>query len=214
MVSRVLRSRQAARTAYDRLSPVYSTLTASEAPLRRKALSMLRAQTGERVLEIGFGPGESLLALARVGATAWGIDLSLGMARAASARLCKAGFRGQACLCTGDAARLPYAPGAFDAVFMTFTLELFDTPEIPAVLGECRRVLALGGRLCTAAMALPARPNAMVRVYEWFHRTFPAWADCRPIPLRACLEEAGFDIREEWHGSTLGLPVAVVNSKR
>ncbi|MBE0699377.1 MAG: class I SAM-dependent methyltransferase, partial [Anaerolineaceae bacterium] len=159
------------------------------------------------VLEIGYGPGESLDGLARSGARAWGLDLSPGMARVAFRRLERAGFVRQVGVQVGDAAWLPYPAGCFDGVMLAFTLELFDTPEIALVLAEVRRVLRSDGRLCVAALALTEQPNAMVRAYEWFHQRFPAWADCRPIPLGRMAEEAGFHASESWRGSMWGLAV-------
>jgi ubiquinone/menaquinone biosynthesis C-methylase UbiE len=211
--SRVLRSKEEARAAYDRLSRFYSLLAASEAPLRKRALDMLAAQRGERLLEIGCGPGETLEGLARAGARTWGIDLSPGMARAALRRLAQAGLGGQVGVQVGDALRLPYPARCFDGVLMAFTLELFDTPEIPLALAEVRRVLRPGGRLCVAAMALAERPNGMVGAYEWFHARFPAWVDCRPIPLRRMMVEAGYHPAESWQGSTWGLPVEICVGK-
>ena len=207
-LSRVLRSKKEARSVYDRLGRVYSTIAATERPIRTKAIAMLAVVPGERVLEIGFGPGDALKALARDGVRVTGIDLSFVMAQVAAAKLRRVTHEGQIGLNLGDATWLPYPTCCFDAIFMSFTLELFDTPEIPLVLAECRRVLRSRGRLCTAAMSLPLHPGLMVRVYDWLHRAFPVWADCRPIPLQAFMEHAGFGLEEVWSGSLWGLPVA------
>ncbi|NIW20030.1 2-heptaprenyl-1,4-naphthoquinone methyltransferase, partial [candidate division KSB1 bacterium] len=76
---------------------------------------------------------------------------------------------------------------------MSFTLELFDTPEIPMVLGQCYDALRMGGRL--ALVALIKKPGAAVKIYEWFHEKMPVAVDCRPIYAQADLTAVGFDIR-------------------
>lgn len=162
------------------------------------------------MLEIGFGVGSSLRSLAfKVGASglACGIDLSPGMARQAQVALRRTGLADRVSLQLGDAAALPYPSGCFDALFMAFTLELFDAPEIPLVLAECRRVLKLPGRLCVVSLARPDPPGRAVRIYEWFHRRFPVLVDCRPIPVADYLRQAGFTIHHAHTGSMWGLPV-------
>jgi demethylmenaquinone methyltransferase/2-methoxy-6-polyprenyl-1,4-benzoquinol methylase len=211
---RVLRSKDEARDEYNRASKHYdATEGGFEDKTRSTGLSFLAVEPGERVLEIGFGTGKSLETLARaVGETGRvsGIDLSPGMHAVATKRLQSAGLLDRVDLRTGDATTLPYEDAEFDAVFMSFTLDLIDTPEMPVLLGACWRVLKPGGRLCTVSLSR-RNPNSMiVRAYEWFHDRFPKRIDCRPILAVEALGAAGFTIAKVERSSIWGVPVDIV----
>lgn len=197
-VLRVLQSKEETRAFYDKIARVYDLLAEhSEKPVRQAGLRMLAAAPGEKVLEIGFGTGHCLVALARaVGPTGkvFGTDLSEQMVARARARLEKKGLADRVELSPGDATCLPYDPDSLDAVFMSFVLELFDTPEIPVVLGECQRVLKPGGRLVVIGMSRLQPDGVLTEVFEWTHRHFPNLLDCRPILVRQAMEDAGFRI--------------------
>lgn len=191
-ISRVRRTREEARAGYDRLSRWYDLLEGGwEAPAWRQGLELLGVRPGERVLEIGCGTGSALRELGGQ-ASAVGMDLSGGMLAQARARLEKT--ESPAALLQGDALRLPFRTGVFDAVFAAFTLELIDTPEIPCILAEVRRVLRAGGRLGVVALSKLGGWRLMQRLYEWSHDRFPDAVDCRPIFVRQALEEVGFYI--------------------
>ncbi len=200
--------------AYDRMSHIYDLLTdTSETPLMHAGLEMLAVRKGEKVLEIGCGTGKALVELsAQVGGTGWvhGIDLSPGMLRQAYARLEKAGVMHKVTVLEGDGAYLPYQSASFSAVFLSFTVELFDTNEIPLVLEECRRVLIPNGRLGVVSMLKTAQPNWVVRLYEWFHTHLQIYMDCRPIDGHTLLQMAGFRIDKMQVGNMWGLPVEMV----
>ena len=214
-VSRVNRSKESARRSYNRLSRWYDLIAGStEKKFRDGGLQKLFALPGERILEIGFGTGHCLVALANsVGPTGRviGLDLSEGMLAIARERLQQAGLNDRVDLHLGDAARLDFLEtGSLNGVFMSFTLELFDNPEIPHVLQECQRVLKTGGRLAVVAMTKSNPPGTAVRIYEWFHEHMPDYADCRPIFARQALEQAGFIIQDVSVSSMWGLPVEIV----
>jgi ubiquinone/menaquinone biosynthesis C-methylase UbiE len=212
-ISRVRRSKREAQNTYDRLSTVYDLLAEpSEREYREIGLKKLELQTGESALEIGPGTGGALVAMApSVGASghAWGIDLSMGMCRRAQSRLASTGLGERAALCQRDALHLPFRASSFEALFCSFTLELFDTPQIPRVLGECRRVLKGEGRICVVALS-KVRGTWMTGLYEWMHDRFPAYLDCRPIYLQTALEEADFQSLDAAEETMWGLGVEVV----
>ena len=79
---------------------------------------------------------------------------------------------------------------------MSFALELFDTPAIPKVLAECRRVLQRGGRIVVVALSKEGPPGLALEAFQWTHQHFPNLLDCRPIYARRALDDAGFSIAE------------------
>ena len=107
---RVTRSKEAARASYNRMSKWYDLIAgSSEKKYREVGLQKLKAREGERILEIGFGTGHCLLALARsVGPAGrvYGIDISEGMLEIARSRVRDLSERVK--LRRGDGAELPY----------------------------------------------------------------------------------------------------------
>lgn len=217
-VSRVFRTRAEAKASYDRMSSWYDLLAGiPEKRIKEKGINDLNVINGEKVLEIGFGTGECILALAhKVGihGKVYGIDLSEGMHSAAISKVEKAGLSGRVELACGDALDLPYGDNSMEAIFTSFTLELFDTPEIPVVLRQCKRVLCPGGRLCVVSMAKREQDSPVVALYEWAHAKFPRSVDCRPIYAQKSLEEAGFRIETVTEMQMFGLPVEILLSKK
>lgn len=196
--------------SYDRLSRWYDLLAGHwEEGVKRQALSLLEARPGERVLDVGCGTGREVAALASKGGSIWGVDLSAGMLRAASARLCRLGVRDRVVLLRADALRLPVRRASFDASLLCFSLELFPDVLLRAVLGEVHRALRPEGRLCVVSLSLAGGASLMRRLYQWGHERFPALLDCRPIHAQAEVRQAGFAVWANRLTSVGGLPVEI-----
>ena len=210
----VSRTKEEAKQSYDRISKYYDYLTgAFERKYAEMALTRLGIQEGETVLEIGFGTGHRLKRIVEsIGKTGrvHGIDISSGMMEISRKRLKKAGLADRAELHCGDAASLPFDDNTFDAVFVSFTLELFDTPEIPKVLEQIKRVLKPGGRLGVVSMSKENGESTFLRLYEWIHNKWPRYVDCRPIYVEQSLIDAGYQIESKEKVRLLRLPGEIV----
>ena len=210
----VSRSKEEAKRSYDRISKYYDYLAGVfERKYAVLPLKLLSIREGETVLEIGFGTGHCLKRIAEIiGHTGkvYGIDISSGMMEITRRRLEKAGLIDKVALYCGDAASLPFDDNTFDAVFMSFSLELFDTPEIPTVLEEVKRVLKPKGRLGVISMSKEIGDSLLLRLYEWVHRKWPKYVDCRPIYLEQSVKDARFEIEKSQKVELFGLPGEIV----
>ena len=196
-ILRVKADKTAIKNMYAKFSKVFGLIEKSEKSLRKRGLEMLRLKKGEKVLEIGFGTGTTLVKIAKyVGfeGEIHGIDLTPEMVAIAKELFSKNKVR-NARIIEGDARDLPYEKRYFDAVYIASTLELFDTPDIPLVLKEIRRVLKSRGRLCVISIPKEEREDTTgLKLYEWFHTKFPKYASCRPIYVENSITEAGFKV--------------------
>ncbi|MFH0768655.1 MAG: methyltransferase domain-containing protein [Chloroflexota bacterium] len=210
----VPRTKEEAMRSYDRISRYYDCLTgAFERKYAEMALERLSVLEGETVLEIGFGTGHCLKRIAGsvgIQGKAYGIDLSTRMMEITKERLERAGLEDIVKLLCGDAASLPFDDSTFSAVFISFTLELFDTPEIPKVLEQIKRVLKPEGRLVVVSMSKENGESIFLKLYEWMHSQWPKYADCRPIYLEQSLIEAGYTIKSKEKVKLFRLPIEIV----
>lgn len=138
------------RLAFDdqasrQLEAVY--LTPDIVEQRRVLLDALALRPGERVLDLGVGPGLLAAQMAEaVGAegSVHGIDVSPSMLAMAAARH-RAPGSGPVAVSPGDVGDLRFADASFDVAVCTQVYEY--VAEMPQALAEARRVLRPGGRI-------------------------------------------------------------------
>jgi ubiquinone/menaquinone biosynthesis C-methylase UbiE len=169
---------------------------------RRLVGEAVDAQPGERILDVGCGPGYYVAELAeRVGegGSVVGVDLSAPMLAVAGRRcegLPNTEFH------EGEATALPVEDESFDAVVSVQVLEY--VADVEAALGEIQRVLRPGGRVVLwdvdwATVSMNARDRGRLE------RVLRAWDQhlvdpSLPRTLAARLRAVGFeDVRMEGH---------------
>ncbi|WP_018654721.1 demethylmenaquinone methyltransferase [Actinomadura flavalba] len=184
---------------------------------RGEVVRAVAARPGERVLDLAAGTGTSSVPFAHAGAQTVACDFSLGMLRVGTRR--QAGVDRLAFV-AGDALKLPFADGAFDAVTISFGLR--NVADTVRALREMRRVTRPGGRLLVCEVSHPpnrvlalghkahlkvglpllARVSSNPDSYTYLAESTLAWPD-QPA-LAALLQEAGWtDVR--WRDLTFGV---------
>ena len=196
---------------------------------RRTVARAVAARPGERILDLAAGTGTSTVTFAASGAECVACDFSIGMLRAGVARVRSSPDGPQPAFAGGDALRLPFGDGVFDAVTISFGLRNVADPE--RALAEMLRVTRPGGRLVICefsrlsvrplrlayerylARALPAIARRAARnaaAYEYLAESIVDWPD--QAELARILHTAGWSA-VEWHNLTLGI-VAVHVARR
>lgn len=130
------------RAVYRLWAPLYDRLLGRFfQPGRTRAMALLAARPGERIVLVGVGTGADLPLLPE-GVRAVGLDLSPAMLARARARLPLAGRDVE--LVEADAQALPGEAGSFDAAVLNLILSV--VPDPAACLRETLRLLRSGGR--------------------------------------------------------------------
>lgn len=148
---------------YDRTNTILSL--GQDRLWRRATRLALDLRPGERALDLAAGTGVSTVELARSGALAVGIDLSLGMLRTGHR------LRPQVPLLAADALALPFADATFDAVTVAFGLR--NMVDIDAALREMARVTRSGGRLVVCEFSHPSWAPVRAAYLSYAMRALP-----------------------------------------
>jgi arsenite methyltransferase len=169
---------------------------------RRLVREALGAKAGERILDVGCGPGFYVDEIAeQVGdaGSVVGVDVSAAMLEVAAGR---AGGRANVAFHEGDAGSLPVADAEFDAALSVQVLEYVE--DVTGALRELRRVVSPGGRVVVwdvdwGTVSWHSRdPARMKRVLEAWdgHLTHASL----PRTLASRMREAGLEeVRAEGH---------------
>jgi SAM-dependent methyltransferase len=157
---------------YRRRAAGYDRTCGPTWPIRERAISALRLQPGQRVLDVGCGTGLSLALLReRVGdaGKVYGIDQSPEMTDLARARVVRNGWRNVELALT--AAQFASLPEKVDAILFHYTHDILRSPV------AVRNLLSL------------ARPGAMIAIAGV--KYFPPWL--APLNLWVYLKNAGYN---------------------
>ena len=177
--------------------------------LIRSSIGLLDVKPDDRVLDIGFGGGYSLLALAEklpIGRVV-GVDHSRDMVDAAASLIRARKLQARIRVRRGNVVKLPFAANTFDRVLTVNTI--YYWPDLRAALREIGRVLKPGGRLAVA-----------FRSPESLRLVTLAWDNFRRYETREVAEamwKTGFRVPRVVHSNLWRIPddlVVVGESKK
>jgi SAM-dependent methyltransferase len=203
--------REYTRTTWNESAEAYLRLMTLLNPFRRALIDALEARKGERVLDLGTGPGEPALTIAtRVGdsGTVVGVDLSEKMVELANREAYSRNVK-NATFRTMDSSKLELPDADFDAVVSNFGFQIFTDPEGAAK--EARRVLRPNGRIAVTVWPPGDRvPFLHVLVGPMLKHAEPDENGYIPTPYEtggpgemiSFLEKAGFHDGTERHVAT------------
>ena len=208
--------REYTRTTWDESAEGYRDWMPLLAPFRAALVDRLNPRSGEVILDLGTGPGEPGLTIARkVGPSGRvvGVDLSERMVEVARQTAARQGipnieFRAM------DCGKLAFEDRTFDAAVSAFGFQIFTDPE--AAAREAHRVLKPRGRLVVTIWGTGDRvPFLDVIIAPMLRHAEPDETGYLPTPYETggpgemvrFLEAAGFGtVREHRFSHTITVP--------
>jgi demethylmenaquinone methyltransferase/2-methoxy-6-polyprenyl-1,4-benzoquinol methylase len=151
---------------YDRTNDVLSLR--QDRRWRAHVVQALDMRPGERLLDLAAGTGTSSVPFHDAGVLVTSCDFSQGMLAVGRRR------RPDLPFVAGDAMRLPFADGAFDAATISFGLRNVADPD--AALREMRRVTRHGGRLVVCEFSHPVWKPWRTVYTEYLMKALPVVA--------------------------------------
>jgi SAM-dependent methyltransferase len=164
----------------------------------RTGIELLAPDVDDRVLDVGFGGGYSLLALAHKlshGAVV-GVDHSHEMVNIAANLIRERRLSSRVHVCWGDVAKLPFPGGSFDKVLTVNTI--YYWPNLRTGLREIARVLKLRGQL-----AVVFRSPWNLRLFTLGWEGFKLY---EPNEVLQAMRDAGFRVLEVAHRDKCLIP--------
>ncbi len=133
---------------------------------RREMVAHVENAGPSTILDVATGTAGVALALTRrTRAHITGIDITEAMLRQGHASVARAGAAGRVRLAVGQAERLPFPDGSFDALTFTYLLRYVADPA--ATLRELARVLKPGAAIASLEFSVP--PNRFWRFCWWLY---------------------------------------------
>ncbi len=192
--------------AYDRMGAVLSF--GQDPRWRRALIAAMDPRPGQRILDVATGTGLVASGLAARGAQVVGLDQSEDMLAGARRRLAqRSDLVSPITLVQGEAERLPFADGEFDALTFTYLLRYVD--DRAATMRELARVVKPGGRIGMVEFGVPHSPplRALWRLHTRVglpligRLASPAWFEVGRFlgPNIEALYRAEPDLTKLWH---------------
>lgn len=198
---------------------------------RKKTVAALEVPAGGRVLDLATGTADLALSIARrtLASEVVGLDPSGGMLEIGRAKIDRLGLQTRVRLVQGEAERLGFEAGSFEAASIAFGIR--NVADRPRALSEVHRVLAPGGRFAVLELSEPeggwlgplARFHIRTvvpwlgallsgqREYRYLQRSIAAFP--RPAVFADMLRAAGFEVTRV-QPLTFGVAVLYVGVRR